>query len=178
MDESTFEYWRDRKVVDLSGEKIGSIEDVYVDEATGRREWLIVSTGIFRRSAVIPAQDIVTLDDDTVQVPFDRQQVKDSPHMNTDGELSEQEERDLYSYYGIPFSKASSPSIYAVQGLANARLRKRAGTEAAPKADPEERGEPVLGREPIAEEETVSEDLRGDEMDVDRMEEERKRRAA
>jgi sporulation protein YlmC with PRC-barrel domain len=116
MDESTFEYWQDKKVVDGSGEKIGSIEDVYIDEATGKREWLIVSTGLFGRNAVIPAQDLVTLDDDTIQVPFSKQQVKDSPHMDADGELSEQEEGDLYSHYGIPFSTASSPSVYADEG--------------------------------------------------------------
>jgi hypothetical protein len=118
LDENTFEFWHDKTVVDLDGEKIGTIGDLYLDDATDQREWLIVDTGFFSRNAVGPAGNVTHLDDRTVQVPFGRQQVKDSPHIDADGELSEQDERMLYEYYGISFSDRSSPSLLYDEGVA------------------------------------------------------------
>src|SRR5439155_2797405 len=41
--------WRGMKVVDADGDKIGTIEDIYLDRQTGEPEWATVKTGIFGR---------------------------------------------------------------------------------------------------------------------------------
>ena len=128
LDENTFEFWQDKTVVDLDGEKIGTIDDLYLDDATDQREWLIVDTGFFGRNAVVPVGNVTHLDDRTVQVPFSKQQVKDSPHIEADGELSEQDERVLYDYYGISFSDQSSPSLLYDEGVAGPRSTGTSGT--------------------------------------------------
>lgn len=76
LDENTFAFWQDKTVVDRDGEKIGASDDLYLDEATDRREWLIVETGLFGRTVVVPAGKVVHQDDRTVQVPFSRRQVR------------------------------------------------------------------------------------------------------
>jgi hypothetical protein len=45
-----------------------------------------------------------------VQVPYDKQQVKDAPQAEADGELSQEEEAGLYSHYGLDYSEARSDS--------------------------------------------------------------------
>ena len=47
--------WRGHDVVDPSGDKIGEIEDIYLDEQTDQLEWLAVRTGLYgRRVSFVP----------------------------------------------------------------------------------------------------------------------------
>ena len=39
--------WHGRDAVDSDGDKIGSIDEIYMDAKTGRPEWLAVKTGMF-----------------------------------------------------------------------------------------------------------------------------------
>jgi uncharacterized protein (TIGR02271 family) len=45
-----------------------------------------------------------------VWVPYDKQQVKDAPNAEADGELSQEEEAALYSHYGLEYSEYRSES--------------------------------------------------------------------
>ena len=39
--------WRGLNLVDRDGDKIGKIEDVYLDRSSGEPEWVAVKTGLF-----------------------------------------------------------------------------------------------------------------------------------
>jgi uncharacterized protein YrrD len=39
--------WRGRNVVSSDGDKIGKLEEIYLDTDTGRPEWATVTTGLF-----------------------------------------------------------------------------------------------------------------------------------
>src|SRR3954452_17858083 len=39
--------WRGRTLVDRDGDKIGKIEDIYLDRSSGEPEWVAVKTGLF-----------------------------------------------------------------------------------------------------------------------------------
>jgi uncharacterized protein (TIGR02271 family) len=92
--------WRGRTVVDPDGDKIGSIEDVYLDRQSGEAEWIVVKTGLLgTRVSFVPIRD-ARLDGDDVRVGYDKDKVKDAPNVESDGELSPEEERALYEYYG------------------------------------------------------------------------------
>jgi uncharacterized protein (TIGR02271 family) len=94
------ETWRGRTAVDPDGDKIGSIEEVYLDRRSGEPEWVTVKTGLFgRRVSFVPIRD-AELDGDDVRVRYDKEKVKDAPSIDADGELSPEEERTLYEYYG------------------------------------------------------------------------------
>ncbi len=39
--------WRGRTAVGVDGEKLGKIEEIYLDAETQRPEWALVNTGLF-----------------------------------------------------------------------------------------------------------------------------------
>jgi uncharacterized protein (TIGR02271 family) len=101
--------WRGHDVVDPSGDKIGEIEDIYLDEQTDQPEWLAVRTGLFgRRVSFVPLAEAQP-SGDYVAVPYTKDQVKDAPHADPDdGLLSEADEARLYEHYGLPYSDIRS----------------------------------------------------------------------
>ena len=114
--------WRGRTAVDANGDKIGTIEEIYLDADTGRPEWLAVKTGMFgTRVSFVP---IAKANDDggDVRVPFEKSHVKDAPHAEPDGQLSQTEEAALYSHYGMDYSEQSSDSGLGHDGGAGDRF--------------------------------------------------------
>ncbi len=100
--------WIGQDVVDPTGDKIGEIADIYLDEQTDQPEWLAVRTGLFgRRISFVPIAEAQPTGD-YVAVPYSKDQVKDAPNAEPDGELSEEEEAQLYDYYGLPYSDVQS----------------------------------------------------------------------
>ena len=83
------------------GGKIGSIGTVYLDNASGEPAWVTVKTGLFGSNESFVPLDQAEQTDDGIRVPYDKDRVKNAPNIETDRELSEQEEDQLYSYYGL-----------------------------------------------------------------------------
>ncbi len=90
----------DRTAVDADGDKIGTIFDVYLDNQSGQPEWLAVNTGLFGSKVSFVPIDGAALVDDDVMVAYRKDQVKDAPKVDADGQLSPEEEQDLYRHYG------------------------------------------------------------------------------
>jgi uncharacterized protein (TIGR02271 family) len=102
--------WRGREVVDAQGDKIGSLEEVYLDTDSGRPEWATVKTGLFgMKQSFVPLRD-ASPEGGKVAIPYDKDQVNDAPKVDPDGELSTEEENRLYSHYGIAAGNGSSGS--------------------------------------------------------------------
>jgi uncharacterized protein (TIGR02271 family) len=92
--------WQGQDVMGPDGEKIGSIEDIYLDRSSGEPEWAAVKTGLFGSSlSFVPIEGAGT-GDGGVRVAYDKAKVKDAPNVEADGELSPEEEQRLYTYYG------------------------------------------------------------------------------
>jgi sporulation protein YlmC with PRC-barrel domain/stress response protein YsnF len=94
------ENWRGRTLVDRDGDKIGKIEDIYLDRQTGEPEWIAVKTGTFGSNLSFLPIEGATLAGDDVRSAEAKDRVKDAPNVEADGELSPEEERRLYEYYG------------------------------------------------------------------------------
>jgi uncharacterized protein (TIGR02271 family) len=93
--------WKGRKLVDRDGDKIGSIEDVYLDRSSGEPEWVAVKTGLFGSNvSFVPIGEASAQGADEIRVPYEKDLVKDAPNVEADGELSPEEEQRLYSHYG------------------------------------------------------------------------------
>jgi len=92
--------WRGLTLVDRDGDKIGKIEDVYLDRSSGEPEWIAVKTGLFGSNvSFVPVRD-ATQDGDDIRAGYEKGLVKDAPNVDPDGELSPEEERRLYQHYG------------------------------------------------------------------------------
>jgi uncharacterized protein (TIGR02271 family) len=109
MPEMTDAYqWQGRTMVGSDGEKIGKISEIYEDPATGKPEWATVSSGLFgSKSNFVPLAGASPTGED-VRAQVTKDQVKDAPGVEADGELSEQEEQRLFEHYGVPYSTEGS----------------------------------------------------------------------
>jgi uncharacterized protein (TIGR02271 family) len=99
--------WRGQNMVDSDGDKIGKIDEIYLDAETNEPEWAVVTTGLFgTKQTFVPIGDAST-SGDGIRVPFDKATVKDAPKVDPDGALSQDEERELYRHYGREYSDYS-----------------------------------------------------------------------
>jgi len=94
--------WRGKKMVDAHGAKIGTIEDVFLDRHTGEPAWAAVKTGLFgHKHTIVPIRDAEPTGDNEVRVNLQKEKVKDAPRIDPGGELTPEEERQLWEYYGL-----------------------------------------------------------------------------
>jgi uncharacterized protein (TIGR02271 family) len=88
-------------VYEQDGGKIGSAGQVYLDNRSGEPEWLTVKTGLFgTKETFVPLQQ-ASVTGDRVVVPFSKDRIKDAPRIDADGNLTPEEEEELYRYYGL-----------------------------------------------------------------------------
>jgi uncharacterized protein (TIGR02271 family) len=100
--------WKGQKAVGTNDDKLGTIDDIYVDERTGEPEWLALRTGLFgSRVSFVPITEAEQRGDD-IYVPYSKDQVKDSPNADADGALSQDEESRLYAHYGLDYGEHRS----------------------------------------------------------------------
>ncbi|WP_328316347.1 PRC-barrel domain-containing protein [Streptomyces sp. NBC_00388] len=97
-----------RKAFDRSGLKIGTVDEVYLDDATGVPEWAAVRTGLFSRDAFVPLKPS-RLASEALQVPFDRSLIREAPDFGVGRHLSPEQELQLYHHYGLGISAPTPP---------------------------------------------------------------------
>lgn len=100
--------WRDRTVIDRNGEKIGQIDELYLDHQSDKPEWASVHTGLLgTQRSLVPLAGAAPKGED-VQVRVSKEQMKGAPSVEPDRELSEREEIELFQYYGVPYPDEGS----------------------------------------------------------------------
>ena len=94
-------------VYSADGEKIGSVEEIYVDDQTDQPEWIGLGTGFFGTKRVLVPVEGASMREGGVLVPYSKDQVKNSPDIDSD-EISQDTEAHLYTHYGIGYSEQRS----------------------------------------------------------------------
>lgn len=96
--------WRDKDILDPDGDKIGSLESVYVDTANDEPFVAGVKVGMIGRHRItfVPLQG-ATVGPGYVRVRFDKDLVKDAPTIDVDGELAAADEPGIFSHYSLPY---------------------------------------------------------------------------
>lgn len=97
-----------RKAFDRNGAKIGTVDEVYLDDATGVPEWAAIRTGLFSRDAFVPLEPS-ELVEGTLRIPFERSLIKDAPDFGVGRHLSPEQELQLYHHYGLDVSAPDDP---------------------------------------------------------------------
>ncbi|MER5820075.1 PRC and DUF2382 domain-containing protein [Streptomyces californicus] len=88
-------------VYDNDGEKVGSVGRVYVDDDTGKPDWVTVKTGLFgMKESFVPLAGARRVGSD-LHVAHPKESVKDAPRVDADAHLSVAEEEELYRHYGL-----------------------------------------------------------------------------
>lgn len=91
------------RVVDETGDKVGDVARVYLDDDTGNPSWVTVRTGLFgTRETFIPLRGS-RQDGDDLFVPYSKRFIKDAPNFDDDGgaHLDGSAQDQLFSYYGV-----------------------------------------------------------------------------
>lgn len=90
-----------------TGDKIGSLGQIYLDDDSDQPEWATVRTGLFgMKESFVPLAG-ARAQDDGIVVPYDKDKIKNAPAVDPDGHLSPAEEHELFQYYGMaPMSTA------------------------------------------------------------------------
>lgn len=88
-------------VIDSDGQKIGKIEQIFLDDRTGEAAWATASMGLFGNSETFVPLDRAEKAEDQVQVPYSKDFVKDAPRVDAGGHLDPQQEQELYRYYEL-----------------------------------------------------------------------------
>ncbi|HEY6740746.1 MAG TPA: PRC and DUF2382 domain-containing protein [Lapillicoccus sp.] len=84
-----------------SGDKIGTVAQVYVDDSTSQPEWVTVRTGLFGTKESFVPLAASRFDGAELVVDVSRKEVSEAPKVDDDGRLSEQDEAEIYRHYGI-----------------------------------------------------------------------------
>jgi uncharacterized protein (TIGR02271 family) len=114
---------------DDSGDRIGSVDQVYIDDETKDPKFALVNTGLFGlRSSFVPL-DGAAMDGDDLRVRFSKDRVKDAPNMDPDGHLEPEQEQELFAYYGVGHQDRGERTT-AGDGLRDVRAADH-GTDAA-----------------------------------------------
>lgn len=110
MSTETVIQWRGAEMLDARGEKVGKIDEIYLDEQTGQPEWALVKTGLFGTKSTFVPLSGAEPDGDGIRVAHEKSRIKDAPRIDADQELSEQQEQELYSFYGLDYGAGDATS--------------------------------------------------------------------
>jgi uncharacterized protein (TIGR02271 family) len=99
------------ELLDSSGDKVGKIGQIYLDDRTGDLEWATVNTGLFgMNESFVPLAQADRVGR-AVWVPYEKSTIKDAPNIVIgDDRLDESQERELYVYYGLDYAGQRSDS--------------------------------------------------------------------
>ncbi|WP_282828013.1 PRC-barrel domain-containing protein [Gulosibacter sediminis] len=99
--QNTFSDLANADVYDSAGHKLGGVNNVYVFDGTEEPSWVTVNTGLFgSHETFIPLAN-AQFNSGGLVVPYEKSFIKDAPNIGPDGELSVEQENELFHYYGI-----------------------------------------------------------------------------
>jgi len=138
----------DMVVVDASGDWVGTVSEVYLDEQTGDPLWVTVRVGWFGHGSFVPLLG-VDISGIRIRAPYDKATIRASPRHDSCTPLTPGEERALYAYYGLS-TTTDAPGAPTGEDAARAtppRLRRYVGLDADTPSSPQDR--PRIERDPI-----------------------------
>ncbi|MDQ4071587.1 MAG: PRC-barrel domain-containing protein [Actinomycetota bacterium] len=98
-----FTEWRGRNLIDRDGDKVGKLEEVYVDTETDEQLFGTVKEGLLSRHLTFVPLRGATADPDGLHVRVSKEEVKGAPNIDPHGELSRDAESALYAHYGLDY---------------------------------------------------------------------------
>jgi hypothetical protein len=114
--------WAGHKLDELGGHSVGRVEGVYVDDSSGRPEWLLARMGRFGHHCLVPARDAVAAGGH-VWVPYSRDQIRKAPRIEPNSPLERDREQALLDHYGVGTGEAGRGADLAEREAADITAR-------------------------------------------------------
>ncbi len=97
------EHWQDargRKVLDVHGDEVGTVEELYVWEGPSTVHLIAVSGE--ERNFLIPVHAVTNADEEAVTLETSRDKVVQSPDFDSEDVPDDETRRAAFEYYGYP----------------------------------------------------------------------------
>jgi hypothetical protein len=103
--------WLGKPILDRDGERIGKLQDVYVDVETDQPQFGTVKEGVFSRHLTFVPLVGVRVTPDHLQVTAAKERVRSAPDIELKGEeLSQADESRLYHHFEQNYTPITSTS--------------------------------------------------------------------
>jgi PRC-barrel domain len=103
--------WHGKDLIDSVGEKIGKLEEVYVDVETDEPMFATVKEGFIGRHLTFVPLTGANVAPDYLQVAVTKEQVKTAPNIKMRGEeLSQADESALYHHFQLNYTPPNTAS--------------------------------------------------------------------
>ena len=103
--------WHGKMLVDRNGEKIGKLQDVYVDVETDEPQFATVKEGFIDRHLTFVPLGGIEIGPDDLLVPVTKEQVRSAPEIDMHGEeLSQADESALYHHFELNYTPITTKS--------------------------------------------------------------------
>src|ERR1044071_3506339 len=109
--------WHGKELVDRNGERIGKLEDVYVDVDTNEPMFGTVKEGLIGRHLTFVPLAALTIGPDNLQVTVSKEEVKTAPNIELRGDELSTGDKSPLSHHSQP----TSPPPDTERGLRLAR---------------------------------------------------------
>ncbi|WP_080793988.1 PRC-barrel domain-containing protein [Corynebacterium pacaense] len=86
---------------DSSGEKLGSISEIYLDDQTGTPTFAEVSHGLFGLSASLVPLRGASLEGTTLNLGFSKDAIRDAPDIDNAAGLNREQQETIHGHYQL-----------------------------------------------------------------------------
>ena len=86
---------------DVNGDKVGSVQDVYVNDTTGQPDFISVNHGLFGTGTSIVPLRGHSLRDGDLHLAFPKDRIEDAPDLDDNGHLTTNDQDALYRHYAL-----------------------------------------------------------------------------
>ena len=86
---------------DKSGDKLGSVKQVYINDSTGQPDFVEVGHGLFGMgSSLVPLRGH-QITGEELRLAFTKDRIQDAPNIDDDAHLSDEDQAVIYRHYGL-----------------------------------------------------------------------------
>ncbi|MDK8306991.1 PRC and DUF2382 domain-containing protein [Corynebacterium imitans] len=90
---------------DVDGDKVGGVQDVYVNDTSGQPDFVSVNHGLFGAGTSIVPLRGHTLRDGELHLAFPKDRIEDAPDLDENGHLTTEDQDAFYRHYGLTETK-------------------------------------------------------------------------
>ena len=103
--------WHGKMIVDRDGERIGKLQEVYVDTENDQPQFATVKEGFIRRHLTFVPLGGIQVGPDDLQVAVTKDQIESAPNIEQHGdELSQADELTLYHHFELNYTPPNTES--------------------------------------------------------------------
>jgi hypothetical protein len=96
--------WIGKDVLDPGGDKLGKLDGLFYDSEADVPSFVAVRSGLVGKHLTLVPLMGASAGPDHLRLAHGKQAVKDAPSFDTDTELAQDDEADVFAYYGLTYA--------------------------------------------------------------------------